>query len=172
MSKKVTENEVKIETLEEFEGAVDLAAAKQDEIKRLKAKVDAAKKTLETAKKVLSLYMDPSERYALDNESEIFPDPEHEERQTEASVYGLKQNANPSVVIDEGMKDEDVIAKIERSRTLKEELKDAFVVREPKLSRQQIIAAHKSGQVDDKQLKRLGLAVRKVKSLYVQSKAA
>lgn len=170
--KQVIENDVKIETLEEFEGAVDLAAAKQDEIKRLKAKVDAAKKTLETAKKVLSLYMDPSERYALENENVIFPDPDHEERETSSSVYGLKQNANPSVVLDEGLKDEDVIAKIERSKTLKEDLKEAFVVREPKLSRQQILAAYKVGQIDDLRLKRLGLSVRKMKSLYVASKAA
>lgn len=170
--KRVNENEVTVETFEEFEGAVDLAAEAQNELDRLQKTLKAAKAKVETAKKLLACYLPPSEKYALDNEETIFPDPEHQERQTEASVYGLKQNANPSVVIDEGLKDEDVIAKIERSKTLVEDLKDAFVVREQKLSRQQILAAHKAGQIDDRQLKRLGLSVRKMKSLYVASKAA
>lgn len=172
MSKKATECEVAIETFDEFEGAVDLAAEKQEELEKLQKTLKAAKAKVEAAKKLLSCYLSPSERYALENENVIFPDPENEERETSLSVYGLKQNANPSVVLDEGLKDEDVIAKIERSKTLVEDLKDTFVIREPKLSRQQILAAYKAGQIDDKQLKRLGLSVRKVKSLYVMARAA
>lgn len=170
MKKKM--DEAVIETMDVFEATVDLAAEKQDEIKRLKAKADEAQKTLQVAKKLLDCYLKPSEKYALEHEGEIFPDPTNEERETANSVYGLKQNGNPSVVLAEGLEDEDVIGKIERSKTLDERLKARFVLHTPKLSRQDIIAAYKADEIDDKTLKRLGLSVKKLKSLYVAQKAA
>lgn len=165
-------NETVIETKEDFETTIDLAAAKQDEIKRLKAKADEAQKTLQAAKKILALYMEPSEKYAIENQNELFDDPENQCAETATAAYGLKRSNNPSVNLKEGLSDDDVIAKIDRSKSLDPAMKNRFIAVSRSLSRQSIIAAAKSGEITGEALKRLGITVECKKSLFVETKAA
>lgn len=169
MKKTTTET---IETKEVFESTIDLAAAKQEEITRLKAKVDAAKKSLEAAKKVLSLYLEPSEKYAIDNQDELFDDPENQRAETANAAYELKRSNNPSVNLEEGLDDDEVIAKIDRSKSLNPAMKNRFIAVKRSLARQAIIDAAKAGEISSAALKRLGVSVECKKTLYVESKAA
>ena len=168
---KKTEGQ-EIATMDEFETTVDLALEKQTELEKLQKAAKTAKAKVEAAKKLLQMYMEPSESYARANEDALFPDPDNQRAETENAAYGFKRNANRSVVLADGLDDDAVIAKIERSKSLPEELKDEFVIREPKLSRQSIIQAVKSERVSAKQLKAVGISVDNAKTFYVAPKDA
>lgn len=163
--------EVTIENKEDFESTIDLAAFKQEELKRLKAEADEAGKKLSAAKKILKLYMEPSEKYAIDNQDELFDDPENQRAETANASYGLKRSANPSVNLEEGLDDDDVIGKIERSKSLDPAMKDRFIAVSRSLSRQAIINAAKSGEITPAALKRLGITVECRETLFVEAKA-
>lgn len=172
MAKKVMKEveEVKIESMEEFCATVDLASESQEQLRTLQAAVKKAKAKADAAKKILAAYMEPSEEYALENEETLFEDEHNQRAETDQSIFGFKKSSNPSVQLLEGSEDDEVIERIENSKALTDELKAEFVKRSPELSRQNIIAAFKSGRVSAAILKRLGLKVECTKSFFVEKK--
>lgn len=167
---KIEETEIKIESMDEFCATVDLAGASQDEMRKLNEAAKRAKAKVEAARKILAAYLKPTGEYAAANEETFFEDEHNQRAETELTVFGFKKSSNPSVQLLEGSEDEDVIARIENSKALDEELKDEFVKRTPELSRQNIIAAFKSGRVTAATLKRLGIKVECAKSFFVEKK--
>ena len=161
-----------IENMDEFETTVDLALEKQTELEKLHKAAKTAKAKVEAAKKLLQMYMEPSELYARTNEDALFPDPDNQRGETENAAYGFKRSANRSVVLADGLDDDAVIAKIEKSKSLPDDLRDEFVIREPRLSRQSIIQAVKNERVSAKQLKAVGISVENAKVFYVAPKDA
>lgn len=162
--------EIKIESMDEFCASVDLAGAKQEEMRKLNEAAKKAKAKLDAAKKILAAYLKPTGEYAAANEETLFEDEHNQRAETDQTVFGFKKSSNPSVQLVDGSEDEDVIVRIENSKALDDELKAEFIKRTPELSRQNIIAAFKSGRVSAATLKRLGIKVEHAKSFFVEKK--